>query len=472
MMYGVGPKECEGRTMSRFIYLVSLIVVASLVTLAESSLQQEFTTNNGTLKQEPRHINNGRSSYQHVWPEIKLDWKIVVGSIIGFIGAACGSVGGVGGGGIFVPMLALVIGFDPKSSTAMSKCMITGAAAATVGYNLRMRHPTLELPLIDYDLALLFQPMLILGISIGVTLNVIFADWMITVLLIVLFIVISSRAFYKGVDTWKKETKLKRKSAGPSKSNDTNPIEDVESKPPPDQGPIKGTPTENKKEGVSIIKNVYWKELGFLISVWLIILVLQIGKNYSTTCSWEYWLLDVLQIPVTLCVSSYEAINLYKGRRKIASLGDKPLKLQPHKLVFYCALGVFAGIIAGMLGLGGGSVLGPLFLEMGVPPQVSSATATFAMMFSGSMSVVEYYLLKRFPVPYALYFFAVATISALVGQHVVRKVIKVLGRASLIIFFLAFTIFVSAISLGGVGLARMIQKIDRKEYMGFESLCS
>ena len=32
--------------------------------------------------------------------------------------------------------------------------------------------------------------------------------------------------------------------------------------------------------------------------------------------------------------------------------------------------------------------------------QVSSATATFAMTFSSSMSVVEYYLLKRFPIPY------------------------------------------------------------------------
>ena len=43
-------------------------------------------------------------------------------SIIGFFGAACGSVGGVGGGGIFVPMLNLIIGFDPKSSVALSKC--------------------------------------------------------------------------------------------------------------------------------------------------------------------------------------------------------------------------------------------------------------------------------------------------------------------------------------------------------------
>lgn len=66
--------------------------------------------------------------------------------------------------------------------------MIMGAAGSTVFYNLRLRHPTMELPIIDYDLALLFQPMLMLGISIGVTFSVIFADWMVTVLLIVLFL--------------------------------------------------------------------------------------------------------------------------------------------------------------------------------------------------------------------------------------------------------------------------------------------
>lgn len=46
----------------------------------------------------------------------------MLGTLVGFFGAAFGSVGGVGGGGIFVPMLSLIIGFDPKSATAMSKC--------------------------------------------------------------------------------------------------------------------------------------------------------------------------------------------------------------------------------------------------------------------------------------------------------------------------------------------------------------
>ncbi|CAI0423095.1 unnamed protein product [Linum tenue] len=413
-----------------------ILAAASVLVLADSSCS------NGTDKVEDFHhlrrslgfiSGKGRVGYQHVWPGMEFGWRIVVGTVIGFIGAACGSVGGVGGGGIFVPMLTLIIGFDPKSSTAISKCMITGAAAATVYYNLKMRHPTLELPVIDYDLALMFQPMLMLGISIGVALNVLFADWMITILLIFFFLVTSTKSFLKGVETWKKETKSKK---------------------------------------VTILENVYWKKLGLLVAVWLIILVLQIGKNYTSNCSLAYWLLNFCQIPVAVAVSSYEAIGLYKGRRKIASRGEVSSNLRVHQLLLYCFLGLLAGIVGGMLGLGGGFILGPLFLELGVPPQVASATSTFAMTFSASMSVVEYYLLKRFPVPYALYFFGVATISALAGQHVIRKLIALLGRASLIIFTLSFTIFVSAILLGGIGIVHMIKKIEGKEYMGFEDICS
>ena len=63
-----------------------------------------------------------------------------------------------------------------------------GAAGPIVYYNLKLKHPTLDFPIIDYDLAMLFQPMLMLGISIGVACNVIFADWMVTILLIILFL--------------------------------------------------------------------------------------------------------------------------------------------------------------------------------------------------------------------------------------------------------------------------------------------
>jgi len=75
------------------------------------------------------------------------------------------------------------------------------------------------------------------------------------------------------------------------------------------------------------------------------------------------------------------------------------------------------------------------------------------------------------PLSLAVYFVIVAFIAAIIGQHVVRKLINWLGRASLIIFILAFMIFVSAISLGGVGISNMVYKIAQHEYMGFEDLC-
>jgi hypothetical protein len=76
------------------------------------------------------------------------------------------------------------------------------------------------------------------------------------------------------------------------------------------------------------------------------------------------------QIPVTVGVSSFEAINLYKGRRSIASKGEEGTNWRVHQLILYCACGILAGVVGGLLGLGGGFILGPLFLELGVPPQV------------------------------------------------------------------------------------------------------
>ncbi|XWS16344.1 hypothetical protein CRYUN_Cryun34aG0077400 [Craigia yunnanensis] len=359
------------------IILIGFLAVNSVLVTAEPSLSHEDSSYNETqgnnyVRKALKFVElNNKPRYEHEWPGMKFGWKIVVGSILGFIGAAFGSVGGVGGGGIFVPMLSLIIGFDPKSSTALSKCMITGAAAATVCYNIRQRHPTLELPLIDYDLALLFQPMLVLGISIGVGFNVIFADWMITVLLIIVFIGMSTKSFCKGVETWRKETIKKKETARQIELNgNANDGVEIKTQHEVNTSSIQTGNKELGKSKVSLIENIRWKELGLLIVVWILILALQIAKNHSTTCSVEYWVLNFLQIPVAVGVSSYEAISLYKGRRKIASKGDVVANWRVHKLVIYCAFGVLAGILGGMLGLGGGFILGPLFLEMGIPPQV------------------------------------------------------------------------------------------------------
>ncbi|CAA7387865.1 unnamed protein product [Spirodela intermedia] len=461
------------RRLTAVLLICCALFVMGEAFVAERPLRSAMEDEEGPFALSS-YVRSLLNAYRHVWPDMEFGWKLVVGSLIGFIGAGLGSVGGVGGGGIFVPMFTLVIGFDPKSSTALSKCMIMGAASSTVYYNLKMRHPTLNMPVIDYDLALLFQPMLMLGISVGVTFNVIFPDWVVTILLIVLFLGTSTRAFIKGVETWRKETVMKKEAAQLLETSHQNDSSAVAYRPLPG-GPaaaanIQMGPSEDAEAAAAMVCAPR-KDYLLLLFVWVAFLAVQIIKTFARTCSLEYWILNALQLPIAASVTLYEAASLYSGRRVILSRGKQDMKWKIHQLFLYCCCGILAGIVGGLLGLGGGFILGPLFLELGVPPQVASATSTFAMAFSSSMSVIQYYILGRFPVPYAVYFIILATIAAFTGQHVVRRLIMLLGRASLIIFILALTIFVSAISLGGVGIANMIKKLETKDYMGFESLC-
>uniref|UniRef100_A0A7C9EJ21 Sulfite exporter TauE/SafE family protein n=1 Tax=Opuntia streptacantha TaxID=393608 RepID=A0A7C9EJ21_OPUST len=453
------------------------------------------------------------SSYHHVWPDLEFGWKVVVGSIVAFLGAAMGSVGGVGGGAIFVPMLVLIIGFDPKSSAAVSKCMIMGTAGSTVYYNLRRRHPTLNLPLIDYDLALLFQPMLMVGISVGVAFNIVFADWMITVLLIILFIVNSTRSFIKGTETWRKETLAKQEATNQQESDDKQvgqcmvflknsshcsvqssvQLSVTEVTERFEESKLGETENEamlllNKNDSgggsvsvhigpdaspheITILNNIKWKQLSLLVFVWVAFFAVQIMKTAVVTCSTDYWILNSLQVIIGSSVAVYQAVCLYKGTAAITSCGRQITHWTVSQILVYFFGGILAGTIGGLLGIGGGTILTPLFLELGVPPQVASATSAISMLFSSSMSVVQYFILKRFPIPYSAYLCSVAAVAALTGQHVVSKIIAMIGRTSIIIFILAFTIFVSALCLGGVGITRMIHELRNHEYMGFESMC-
>ncbi|MBA0823565.1 hypothetical protein Goarm_020290, partial [Gossypium armourianum] len=376
---------------------------------ALSEIQQ--VSNNDDMNQSSNLLESpyNLSTTEKVWPALELNWRLVMATVIGFLGSACGTVGGVGGGGIFVPMLTLIVGFDTKSAAAISKCMIMGASASSVWYNLRVPHPTKEVPIIDYDLALLFQPMLMLGITVGVALSVVFPYWHITQILCF---------------------------------------------------------------------NLRWKRLLVLATVWVLFTVIQVIKNDVVPCTTLYWVLFCLQFPIATLVFGYEATKLYKEHKKRMSTGNAEtvcgasIQWSPLNIAFCALCGILGGTVGGLLGSGGGFILGPLLLEIGVIPQVASATATFVMMFSSSLSVVEFYLLKRFPMPYALYLMGVSILAGFWGQYFVRKLITILRRASLIVFILSGVIFASALTMGVIGIERSIRMIHNHEFMGFLDFCS
>ncbi|CAK9220269.1 unnamed protein product [Sphagnum troendelagicum] len=424
-----------------------------------------------------RHDLDPDPDYRKKWPKFEPSWRLAIGTFLGFTGAAFGSVGGVGGGGFYLPILSLVIGFDTKTTTALSKSMIMGAAFAAVLYNLRMSHPTCRnQPVIDYNIALLFQPMLLLGISIGVTFNIMFADWMVTLLLILLFTSIVISALRKAICLWDAETQFAKVSLSRMKSS--NQLRSLEKSSIFQESYFF---TYSRFGSCPTLQNnVQWKSMGLLFLVWLVFLILQILKNGVATCSVWYWVVNCAQIPVALGVTGFQALCLYRTSQ-IASQTNSEVDLDytltdlnwgVGKLVIYAGSAVGTGTMGGLLGVGGGTIIGPFLLELGLPPEVSSATATFVMLFSASMSVVEYSLLGRLPRDQAIFLTTIAVIGAFWGQSMVHQVIHTSGKTSIIIFVLAICIAFSAVVLGLQGLIKVYGEWQTGAYMGFENLCS
>ncbi|VAI01950.1 unnamed protein product [Triticum turgidum subsp. durum] len=339
--------------------------------------------------------------------------------------------------------------------------MIMGASASSVWYNLQVSHPTKEAPVLDYKLALLFQPMLMLGITIGVELSVVFPYWLITVLIIILFVGTSSRSFYKGILMWREETRIlmetqEREAQSKSDSAPSDVVID-----PSYTEPLLPQSKPAEKSGLeTLMFNLRWKHILVLLAVWSSFLVLQILKNNSKTCSTFYWVINILQVPAAVSVFVWKAVQLCRESRarrmngNLECVCEANIEWSPTQLIFCAFCGLLGGTVGGLLGSGGGFILGPLLLELGCIPQVASATATFVMMFSSSLSVVEFYFLGRFPIPYALYLIFISILAGFWGQCLVRKIVHVLKRASLIVFILSSVIFASALTMVLLGPRR------------------
>ncbi|KAF8117703.1 hypothetical protein N665_0008s0057 [Sinapis alba] len=411
-------------------------------------------------------------------PKIELTTSTLIAAILSFIAASISSAGGIGGGGLYVPIMTIVAGLDLKTASSFSAFMVTGGSIANVGSNLFVRNPKAGgKTMIDFDLALLLEPCMLLGVSVGVICNLVFPNWLITSLFAVFLAWSTVKTFGNGVYYWRLETEMvkireSRRVGEDDEDEDESEIESVKL-------PLLG--------GYERRKRFPWMKLGVLVIIWLSYFAVYLlrGNKYGEgiisiePCGITYWLLSSTQIPLTLfftlwiCFSDNVQGNQCSDHQ--VSVKDvEDLRSNDGGRANKCmfpVMALLAGILGGVFGIGGGMLISPLLLQVGIAPEVTAATCSFMVLFSSTMSAIQYLLLGMEHTGTASLFAIVCFVASLVGLMVVQKVITQYGRASIIVFSVGIVMALSIVLMTSYGALDVWNDFVSGRYMGFKLPC-
>ncbi|KAI4304294.1 hypothetical protein MLD38_039826 [Melastoma candidum] len=397
---------------------------------------------------------------------------MAVAGLLCFLAASVSSAGGVGGGGLFVPVLKVVGGLDLRTASSFSAFMVTGGSVANVVCSLFVRSPRLgnRCP-IDYDIALLSEPCMLLGVSVGVICNLVFPEWLITALFAVFLGWSTFATCRSGIWLWKLESEQGIIIASLGKEDeDRNGIEDGK------EPLLQGTQHQHQPRGGREGEKFPWTRVGVLIAVWFSFFVVYLlrGNRYGQgiipmeQCGPGYWMLTSFQIPLAVAFTWWTI----RGKDSLRDhTQHDPSGNGPTNRLIFPLMALAAGLLGGLFGIGGGMLISPLLLQVGIPPEITSATCSFMVFFSTTMSALQYVLLGMDGIKVALVFSVMCFVSSNIGIMVLQRAIEKSGRASLIVFSVGTVMAVSTILMTGYGSIDVWKDYVSGRYMGFKSPC-
>lgn len=140
-----------------------------------------------------------------------------------------------------------------------------------------------------------------------------------------------------------------------------------------------------------------------------------------------------------------------------------------EKTRFYAFFTFIAGVVAGLIGIGGGMVLGPLMLIMGIHPRVSTATTATMVVLTSSSVAVLFVTAGLVPWQYAVTFFSVCFVGAYLGKKYIDAHVKKTGKSSILILMLATIIAFATIGC----IVNLLTGLASKDWCleGFKKFC-
>uniref|UniRef100_A0A7S2WB47 Sulfite exporter TauE/SafE n=1 Tax=Rhizochromulina marina TaxID=1034831 RepID=A0A7S2WB47_9STRA len=443
------------------------------------------------------------------------------------------SASGIGGGGILVPIYILMLGAPGKVAIPLSNATILGGGLGNNVFTFQKRHPERDAPMIDYDTVLMLEPLTIFGAVIGSFLNKVLPEFVLILLLATSLALTAIRTMRKGLKLYAKESAALAGTKPPDEAGEVkvgNPLsggyarvaaedettlgEAQASKAlelPPDANgsggaehgvelvPAKGgilevEDGESEWDGsdedwstdsalrsaklgkieAEEVKHPYWK-IALLAFCFVGVMALDVLKDEQPCGSPAYWTATIACIPWVFIFTLGYRRYLMKRQALKAEVGYRFLEgdvdWNERTTLIYPVLCTAAGFLAGMFGVGGGMIKGPLVLEMGLTPLQAHATGMFMILFTSGSACVTFFLFGQLNIVAGSLLFVVGLLCTAVGQYGFDQILKRNNRQSMIIISMASVISLSAVLLTTRSIIDAASREDKSTLINFGTLC-
>jgi uncharacterized membrane protein YfcA len=371
----------------------------------------------------------------------------IIMSVLAFLIAGFALAAGVGGGGLYVPLLMIVLSFDTRVGTALSQAMLSGGAIAAFLYNCNGSFPGKpQRPLISFELAVVMGTGLMAGAQVGSVLHALAPPALTLVLLLIVLLDAARKSVKLAHRMTEKEAEIEAK-------RDVSDAVEIEL-------------NSNEDPLAEQILHRSFIAKWCLFGLWLLVMGFILVKGaLLPMCTVGWWILTFGMAALLGCSSLFFAYWLSSQEK----IDESDIDFQEHAFSL-SRMSLIAGALAALCGIGGGMVMGPLLVEMKVPPPVSAATTATTLVVLSSSTLLVYIVRGVAPGGYSFFLPLFTMAGALTGKALVGWWIKRTGKQSLIVWALAAVTILSIVLMGMQGIMTIMK--NPPAAISFRSFCA
>ncbi|CDW82311.1 UNKNOWN [Stylonychia lemnae] len=368
------------------------------------------------------------------------------------------NAGGVGGGGNSTPFIAVFFNLSLIECIPIGNFLGLTCSLFRFIINFREKHPNNPQRLaIDYEIIDLTMPVLYLGTFFGVQIGTKLQEIYLAVIFAILLFFLS----YKTAQNAKKLIQAENKTLQSQVDMQfkTKLIENDNIIPDINDHEIKNIIEVNSKNESSLLRNILKQEsqhftlrrcLSFALNLIFLITTSMLLNSKDIFRVSDYikyaavGLFIIYAIISTIITSRTLQRNYHIKRLEGYKFDKNDITYEKiNHLIKVIVLCLFCGVLGGIVGIPGGIILAPLFLQLGMLPILVSSTNQYLALISAISVSFQYWYLGMLNQQFIIVLGIICMIGCYIGLKIVQVKVKKSGRQSIIVVALALVLFAS-----------------------------